>query len=344
MKATTIRARAASLSVLSLLAAACASDGPAGEGDTRPGEPGAPRSSIPEDATIVKDTISGKAAPSLDDAEFVRQLASVDARIGEHERLATSTGQDASERRELVRSALEASVAQYFERFLAAVSDPSEPMRRRISARALAFSKDRRATPALVSALAARDDADLRTNAAFALARIADPDTPLPGLLDAASDADREVRTNSLLALWHLLVARRDAGRPPDAATRDTVLPVLEASLFDPDAPIARGNAAAAMGALGDARGVDPLLNLLRDKHAFVRMHTALALGRLGDRRAIQPLVAAVDETPRGSTRSAVGLAIAMLLEREGVAVPEPLPDDGRAWTSLVQRLLPARR
>ena len=36
----------------------------------------------------------------------------------------------------------------------------------------------------------------------------------------------------------------------------------------------------AALGALGDPRGVDPLLNLLRDRHPVVRTHTALALGK----------------------------------------------------------------
>jgi HEAT repeat protein len=152
-----------------------------------------------------------------------------------------------------------------------------------------------------------------------------------------------DVRVNVLLALWHVLEARADAGKMNDPAARDRVLPVLETALFDGEDPLARGHAAAAMGALGDARGVDPLLNLLRDKHPFVRSHTALALGKLGDRRAIRPLVEVIDETPRGP-RGAVTLGLAALLEKQGVRVPDDLPDDQRVWAELVQRSLAGDR
>jgi HEAT repeat protein len=98
------------------------------------------------------------------------------------------------------------------------------------------------------------------------------------------------------------------------------------------------------MGALGDARGVDPLLNLLRDANPVVRMHTALALGKLGDRRAIRPLVSVIDETPRGSPRSAVLLGLTILLEAEGLKVPSDLSDIERNWEEYVQRALPSQR
>jgi HEAT repeat protein len=92
------------------------------------------------------------------------------------------------------------------------------------------------------------------------------------------------------------------------------------------------------MGALGDRRGVDPLLNLLRDTHPFVRTQTALALGKLQDRRAIDALVDVIDETPRGTVRDAVLLGISLLLEQLGHTVPESLPDDERAWRAFVER------
>lgn len=311
--------------VLAIVCAGCASD-----------------DALPAPAKIEQAT--SKVSAPADDFEFGRQLMAVDRRIDDWYDLGRQSGDGARERRELALSAIEATVAQHIDRFVAAASDPAEPTRRRVALRALAFAKDPRATKPAVAAMA-DGDASIQTNAAFALARLRDPDTPFEPLVHGAASPDAFVRGNSLLAIWHVLDARADAKRPLEAAGRDALLPVLEAAMFDPDDPTVRGHAAAAMGALADPRGVDPLLNLLRDKHPFVRMHTALALGKLGDRRAIRPLVSVIDETPPG-TRGAVTLGIAHLLERQGISVPSGMPDDQHAWSGFIQRAIgePARR
>jgi HEAT repeat protein len=333
--------------ILGVLAIASSAALPAGcvteEVARDPGPPGdAADSPKPADPAAAKPAVTD--AERERDAEFGRVLQATDKRVDQYIWLGPQPGDEARRQRDLEQSALEAVVAQHADQFAAALADRTEPTRRRIAAKALAFSRDRRATPALVAALREKGDAQLQTNAAFALSRLRDPDTSLPALLDGAQSPDVDVRVNSLLALGHVLEARAEAGRPADAATRDEVLPVLETALFDPDDAVARGHAAAAMGALGDPRGVDPLLNLLRDKHTFVRTHVGLALGKLGDRRAIRPLVDVIDDTQQGSPRSAVILGVSLLLEREGITIPADMPDDERVWSGFVQRALPPRR
>ncbi len=94
--------------------------------------------------------------------------------------------------------------------------------------------------------------------------------------------------------------------------------------------PPRASSAARALGALGDAQAVDPLLAALRDPDEIVRWAAAEALGALGDARAVEPLLAAVRD-PAGHGRGAAAQALGAL--GDGRAV-EPLlaalrdPDD----------------
>ncbi|HVU10694.1 MAG TPA: HEAT repeat domain-containing protein [Phototrophicaceae bacterium] len=54
--------------------------------------------------------------------------------------------------------------------------------------------------------------------------------------------------------------------------------------------------AAEALGRIGDASAFDPLIELLRDDNEWVRRAAAVALGELGDRRAVEPLSAAMQD------------------------------------------------
>jgi len=78
----------------------------------------------------------------------------------------------------------------------------------------------------------------------------------------------------------------------------------------DPEARIRR-RAALAVGRVGLAAGVPPLVELLRDGDPEVRQMAAFALGLIGDRSARDPLIAALgDPAPlvRGSAAEALGL------------------------------------
>lgn len=305
--------------------AGCASDG---AGSPEPVVPAAPVAQTP-----------GSAAP--DDLEFGRTLQTLDRRVDEFVAQLATGGDDAKGRTRILEAALASDVGRSMDRLLALTADPQEDLRRRIAVKAIGFSGDVRAVAPLANVLATSDDVHLLTSAGYGLARLRDPSTPLPPLLRCAASRDPDVRNNALLALWHVLDARAASGAAPlDDATRGKALAVIENACFDPDVPLVRGHAAAAMGALGDSRGVDPLVNLLRDTNSFVRLHTALALGKLGDRRAADPLVDIIDETPRGNVRDAVLLAISALIEKAGFSVPPSMAEDERAWRSLKERTL----
>lgn len=321
--------------VVSAAGAGCAGGGAAAPNDGPSSGSADPSQPVGE---ILSDKTTAKVLAAEDDATFARTLLAVDRRVDAFIALGVEPGDAARKDRELTQSGLEAVVAQHLDRFLAVAASKDDPTRRRVAVKALAFANDVRAAAAVVPAIEQTSDTHLQTVAGFALARLRDANTPLPPLLAAARSPDVDVRVNALLALWHVLEARGKVGNFVDRASRDAALPVLESVLFDPDDPMVRGHAAAALGALGDPRGVDSLLNLLRDKQPFVRSHTAIALGKLGDRRAIQPLVDVIDETPRGDTKGYVLLAVTLLLEREGISVPAGLADDQRSWSLFVQR------
>jgi HEAT repeat protein len=83
-------------------------------------------------------------------------------------------------------------------------------------------------------------------------------------------------------------------------AMRETIYsqPMLDGLLarLEDEVWIVRGRAADALGALGDARAVEPLLARLEDEDRSVRGRAAEALGALGDARAVEPLLARLED------------------------------------------------
>lgn len=74
----------------------------------------------------------------------------------------------------------------------------------------------------------------------------------------------------------------------------------------------ARGEAAVALGRLGDARALEPLLGLLNDPQVTVRSDAARALGMLGHRAAVPALTAALGD-PLSAVRSFAARALGEL-------------------------------
>jgi HEAT repeat protein len=60
-----------------------------------------------------------------------------------------------------------------------------------------------------------------------------------------------------------------------------------------------RQAAAEALGKIGDARVVEPLIAALKDTDKDVRQAAAVALGKIGDARAVEPLIAALKDEER---------------------------------------------
>jgi HEAT repeat protein len=297
---------------------------------------------VPDEPT--KSTELVPVAPSASPADpghegkVAQALMDLDKRVDRFAMLSAQPGAEAREERDLLGRSLMSQVVQFKADLLRIAKDPSNPVRRRIAVKALAFSQGTDATEPLVAALDAKGDAVLLVNAAYAIARLHDPATPTSKLLALLKDGDSDVRSNALLALWHVFDARREIGASVvDPLEQRDALTLVEPSLYDPANPLLRAHAAAALGALGDARAVDPLVNTLRDTHPLVRTQTAIALGKIGDAKAIPSLVQVIDSSPDGTPKTAVLLSIGALAEKQGRRVPETLGTSQRAWERWVK-------
>ena len=179
------------------------------------------------------------------------------------------------------------------------------------------------AVDALAAALQG-DDPAVRWAAVGALEDIAS-EAAVRTLIKALSHDDDEVRHCAVTALGHVgapaidavletlsdvsPVARSEAARALGyLADARSFMPLIVA-LDDPD-PRVRGSAAWALGCLHDPRGLVPLLVALDDADARVREGAAAGLGRSGDARAVRPLITAIDdedESVRCRTITALG-------------------------------------
>ena len=65
---------------------------------------------------------------------------------------------------------------------------------------------------------------------------------------------------------------------------------LVKALNYEKDEDI-RGNAAYALGVIGDVQAVEPLILALKDEHPYVRAYAAQALGMIGDARSVKPLI-----------------------------------------------------
>jgi len=96
----------------------------------------------------------------------------------------------------------------------------------------------------------------------------------------------------------------------PGGGLRSPVVPDLVLMLGDGEARVRR-RAALAVGRVGLAEGVAPLVHLFQDPDPDVRQMVAFALGILGDRSAVTPLVAALgDSSPLVQAHAAEALGL----------------------------------
>jgi len=101
--------------------------------------------------------------------------------------------------------------------------------------------------------------------------------------------------SNSLVCDW----AARALGEIGDARAVEPLIEALRRDRGDwQDSEwFLRLEAAEALGKIGNARGIEFFIAALRDSNHFVRRGAAEALGEIGDARAIEPLTAALRDS-----------------------------------------------
>jgi HEAT repeat protein len=157
---------------------------------------------------------------------------------------------------------------------------------RYVAIQGLAYTRDKRATAPLRTALHDRDQ-KIRAHAALALGCRNDT-TAIGDLLRLLkSDASSMVRTDAAMALGVMKAGPAVEG--------------LIGALKDRD-PSVRECAALALASIHDPRAVPPLIPLLQDKDAQVRLAGTRSLGDFtADPRVLEPLISALrDQKTRG--------------------------------------------
>jgi HEAT repeat protein len=82
--------------------------------------------------------------------------------------------------------------------------------------------------------------------------------------------------------------------------------------------PLARRNAAMALGEIGDIRAINSLIGALKDEDPIVRRNSARALGELRNNSAIEPLIAALKDKV-GVVRREAALALGDIKDKRAV-------------------------
>jgi HEAT repeat protein len=140
-----------------------------------------------------------------------------------------------------------------------------------------------------------------RGNAARALGRMGNKATPaVPFLIGTLQDRAALVRWWCKIGetFFNTSPGEEAAGALGEIGDARAVEPLI-AALKDKNSGIRYG-AAGALGEIGDARAVEPLIAALKDKHPVVRETAAEALGEIGDARAVEPLIAALKDKGPG--------------------------------------------
>ena len=79
-----------------------------------------------------------------------------------------------------------------------------------------------------------------------------------------------------------------------------------------------RTSAAEALGKIGDERAVEPLIKMLSDEDSEVRSYAFKALGKIGDARAVQPLIEILGDNRLSVIKAAAG-ALGMIGDARAV-------------------------
>jgi HEAT repeat protein len=167
-------------------------------------------------------------------------------------------------------------------------------------------SGDERAVKFFIQALKDATHYDIQKTTIEALGRIEDK-RAVKLLIQALKDEKLSVRQDVVRILDRLAWTPEDVlerayyilakqGWLISKEMHESALPGL-LQIFSSDCPLSiRILAAINLGAIGDKRAVEPLIQALKDKDIGIRGYAAAALGKIGDKRAVEPLIQALQD------------------------------------------------
>ncbi|MDP6380223.1 MAG: HEAT repeat domain-containing protein, partial [Phycisphaerae bacterium] len=185
------------------------------------------------------------------------------------------------------------------------------------AARALASMKGPRAIAGLIAAIKDNEERlEVRREAASGLGLMgADAVRPLISLLGEDISTDfarlraqlidrdfkkRKAAAEGLLRLGHAIIplAKKAIAETDDPEVRLTLSDIIQKiSRTKGGVFLMRAAAAKALGNIGDARAMEPLIGSLKDNRFEVRREAAEALGKIKNTRAIEALIASLEDT-----------------------------------------------
>lgn len=190
------------------------------------------------------------------------------------------------------------------------------------AAEVLGMIGNRDATGALISALNDHD-AEVRAAVAWSLGVIGDKRAS-DALAAAMADGKKKVRAAAAGAL----------GNAGDGNAVDALVKALKTDC--------RSEAAKSLGQMGDARATAPLVAMLKtEKSVYVRKDVVEALGAIGDKRAEQALLNALDDVDNDIKVAAITSLGAIGSSRAASPVLAILKESVSKWTWFDANLIP---
>jgi len=130
-------------------------------------------------------------------------------------------------------------------------------------------------------------------------------------MLTSLRDVERLIEElNDPLVSQHSFLRRRVISTLGDLGDARAIEPLVE--LLSHDDPKSRSLAAYSLAAIGDRAALPALVRALEDSHRPVREWAAVGLGRMGEPQALEPLVEALRDE-RWSVRRSATIALAKI-------------------------------
>jgi len=244
--------------------------------------------------TTPVEAISVKIPPEVAEKETTKTVRRVNRNVDLWQEL---LAQGKTTQAHSLRQSIARDVDENFDAVATVAREGEFTQLRNLAVKGLGFSRERRADArALLDTLLGDPQLTIVQNAALSLGILADPETDLTKLVALLAHGDAEVRTNAATALAKLFRVRET---PRDLTPEYQVAADrLAAVLADAKHARARRAAVFAFANLHHPHMLPFLIDALEDEDVQVQIGALYGLKELADERALEPLLRYLDGDP----------------------------------------------